>query len=504
MPSPESTPWFLNLPDELLLVILDPGDSASTEQRREHASRLRLTCRRFRDISSRWLLHQTTVDISRPATLDRFRGLVEDPAIAGGIRHVYLRLHFYHPWLASSVDNFASAVYSDWSKRLRVEQRHCRRRDPYLEVEAMMDILLDKMEAVVNTENGAVIVPVDRIDDPAVKSVLADAHASYKAKFEAQNAAMEHGQLLKRFAEIFATLPMEQLHSLTLFDRDLATNAPPWRDVRVGAEDMTGQHDALLEVLSRPMLWEDARCVGAGQEVWGHVPINVLADVLIAIGSHEGVILDDLSILVSSAPDYGPLGTDSDRLRQLTAAVRSMDLWCFSFKPVTQSKPIVPSEATVRSRNSMASLNQYIGAIVAAQSLGGFSVDLGEFWHSMGYEAASDMPVSVGVGFDWPESHNLHSVSLAALNLAATDFDKIGRALPEGVQLDVTEVHLREGTWADVLRYLRGCRKPHGVSINWPSNLDEDQVEHAFRSNPDGFSRAYKYIVGEAVLNPLE
>ncbi|KAF6824136.1 hypothetical protein CMUS01_10376 [Colletotrichum musicola] len=490
--------------DELLLVILDPGDSASTEQRREHASRLRLTCRRFRDISSRWLVHHTTVDISRPETLDRFGALAEDPGIALGIRHVYLRLHFYHPWLASSIDNFASAIYSDWSKRLRAEERHCLRRDPYLEVETMMDDFLGKMEAAVNTANGAVTVRVDHLDDPAVKSVLANAHASYKAKFEAQDLVMQDGQFFKRFAKSFAALPMMQLHSLTLFDRDLRTNAPAWRNVRGSAEDTTGQHDALLKVLSSPMLWEDTRRVGAGEEIWGHVPVNALADILIAIGSHEGVVLDELSILVSSAPDYRSLGADSDRLQMLTTAVQSLDLWCFSFKPAAQSKHVVSGEVAARARRDMVSLNQYIGAIVAAQSLGGFSIDLGEFWYSMGLENASEIPVSVGVDFKWPECPNMHSFSVAALSLTAADFDKIGTALPEGVQLDVSDVYLREGTWADVLRYLRVCRKPRGVSIDWPSNLGEDQTEYAFGPNADGCSRAYRYISGEAVPNPLE
>ncbi|KAF6791648.1 hypothetical protein CSOJ01_14333 [Colletotrichum sojae] len=467
MPFPESTSWFLKLPDEPLLVILDPGESASTEQRREQASRLRPTCRRFRDISSRWLVHQTTVDISRPETLDRFGAVAEDPGIALGIRHVYLRLHFYHPWLASSIDNFASAIYSDWSKRLRAEERHCLRRDPYLDVETMMDDFLGKMEAAVNTANGAVAVRVDQLDDPAVKSVLADAHASYKAKFEAQDVVMQDGQFFKRFAKNFAALPMWQLHSLTLFDRDLTTNGPSWRSVKVGAEDTTGQHDALLKVLSSPMLWEDARCVGTGEEIWGHVPVNVLADILIAIGSHEGVIMDELSILVSSAPDYRSLGVSSDRLQMLTAAVQSMDLWCFSFKPAAQSKHVVPGEVAGRTRHGMASLNQYIGAIVAAQSLGGFGIDLGEFWYSMGLENASEIPLSVGVDFNWPKCPNMHSISLAGLNLNAADSDKIGGALPGGFQLDVSDVYLREGTWADVLRYLRGCQKPRGVSITW-------------------------------------
>jgi hypothetical protein len=114
---PENIPGFLSLSNEVLLAVF--GLCRNTEQKHlnDTISSLRLTCWRFCLLCSDYAICRcATLDFSRPESPKLFRQVVSNPRIAEGVCKVNVRLHFYHPWIAASLDNFISAILSEWEQ----------------------------------------------------------------------------------------------------------------------------------------------------------------------------------------------------------------------------------------------------------------------------------------------------------------------------------------------------------------------------------------------------
>ncbi|TEA14559.1 hypothetical protein C8034_v002272 [Colletotrichum sidae] len=447
---------LLKLPDETLLQILDlPGSPSHT--RREHAARLRLTCRRLRDVSSHWLVERTTVDMSRPETLRRFCGIAQNSAVARGVREVRLRLHYYHPWAASSIGNFTAAALAEWKARLRYDgsSDHWRGQFP-LDVTDMMNFFVRKLDKELGNDDAPLANALE-ISSAGAMPAVEEAYAAYKAGFDAQDAAMRDGLFLASFTEAFAALPDWYTHTLTLFDCNTEDDEPaPWRYAQADKEDTAGQQQAVVRVLSRPMLWEDARWIGSGDDIWRHVPVDMMIDVLVAMGQHDKAKVGHLRLLLTPAPDYNRLATDIERLRQLTDSVKALDIFQFVFKPHSFKDLQEPTMAlsTKRFAEEMHVINRYLGAIAGAKTLGSFEVDFGQFCYSRGLSLDErKSPAPFGANFDWLPSEALGVVALGRAALALDDFRNIARSLPEESCIDLYSV--------DLFDFLaRGARRP--------------------------------------------
>lgn len=98
----------MRLPNELLIPIFELASlrSDDDDERRDTSPNLRLTCRLFNVLSSPLLLSVLEVDISRPETVSRLQGIAANPYIAKGVKLLDIRVHFYHPWVAATYENF--------------------------------------------------------------------------------------------------------------------------------------------------------------------------------------------------------------------------------------------------------------------------------------------------------------------------------------------------------------------------------------------------------------
>ncbi|KAF9878047.1 hypothetical protein CkaCkLH20_04623 [Colletotrichum karsti] len=357
--------------------------------------------------------------------------------------------------MASSIDNFATAVFMEWQDKLDIYGNVwdtnptggvvCAERGIQLFLkESFPEPLYPRRDGVRNVDEISQTVRVRVAElDVATQQVLAKSYVRYRSKFEKQDAMLRTGGFLKVFAESFAALPECTTHSLTLYDRDLHTNRPSW-GVEVDLDNPKLRQDALVSILSRPMLWEDARWAGTRDDVWCHVPVEMLIDVLLEIGKHDGAIIDYLSINLTAAPDYALMKSDVHRLRELTEAVRSLDLFQFRFKADRPGWFRLSSQRAMRSPNEMKALNDYFGAIVAAKTLASFEVDLGDFWESAGLGGTADATAPLGARFDWSFGPEFRSISLYAACMTIRDFERLAKWLPEDVDVGLDHVYLLE------------------------------------------------------------
>ncbi|WYZ39720.1 hypothetical protein EsH8_IV_000061 [Colletotrichum jinshuiense] len=523
----QATPKVLRLPDELLLSIFELAIAHRQSHRRELVPILRLTCRRFRDISSHLLLDRTTVDISRPETIDRFRGIAQNPSIACGVRSVYLRLHFYHPTAAQSIGNFARAIRAEWEERLLGSWgNNASSQEDQLNIDDIMGPFWKELDNMINS-TGIENCNMGQFEDTTTTLALREAYALYKARFDSQSLMPQGKQFAEFFAEAFAS--MVNVSSLTIFDGDIDNNHAPGAKVKAKAGDREAHHRALVEVLSRPMLWEDVRqtfphpmllqdinWVGPPQQSWSLTPLGLLIDIPTAIGKRQGVRLDYLSIHLTAAPDYTLLIKEPESLRQLSTSIQSMDLFQFQFKPCTHRSVDLEDGSTTLARTGeeMRALNQYLGAIMSGGSIAYADINLGEFWYSLGVSSVFNAPASLGVDFHWPRKSKLQSILLVEVVLTVAQLQELASSLNEGSEFRMHMVRLTgNDTWREALDVLRlRLIRPQSVSIKFPlvddfSGWNRDAWKHAFHEDPEakssGYSRADRFVAGDDIPNPL-
>nr|RBQ87959.1 hypothetical protein FVER53263_20831 [Fusarium verticillioides] len=283
----------------------------------------------------------------------------------------------------------------------------------------------------------------------------------------------------------------------------------------VDEQDTLAQADVLMKVLSRPMLWEEARWIQPTEFIWPVVPTKLLVDIPLALGAADSLLIDQLSIHVSAAPDYMTLQLSREERDKLSDAIKRLDPIQFSFQPRCRSGcgPWVKSEEdndTVRTVSEMDVINEYLGAIFNAGCIAHADINLGEFWYSLGVESMLAAPTSVGIGFMWSPSSNLRSIHLTEISVTITEFGALAAALDIESEISLFMVHIRVGLWRDALQTLReGLRDPRSVSIRHPMggeirNLSHDQIESTFNSQyTEEGTKAECYAMGRTSDNPL-
>lgn len=517
-------PGIFRLPNEILSAIFalqDANDETSPSPCTEVYS-LRLSCRRFCGLCNHLIVRRsTTVDISRPDTLARLRTVAENPILAAGLHEVHVRLHFYHPWVAASFDNFRSSVISEWQQRRQdwyESDLNSRQRVTFHDI---LVHLLDQLDVADETQ-GEVHEMEEEADSansaPRPIKTLRRAYDVYKKGFEAQDLQLSNGKFEQELAKTLSHLP--NVRHLTLHDGDLNNNYDPGTNIRaMDAEDIRAQEETLVKVLSRPMVWEDAHWIMPHDDIWPGVPINLLVNIPLAIGKVDGVIIDYLSIRVSVAPDYTLLDLDTNRLNQLSAAVRAMEVFQFTFQPRCRngSGPWeVDDQGTpvfiTRKLGELHCINQYLGAFLAAKCIHHVEISLHDFWISAGMSIFG-APTSLGAAFSWPLGSKLAYVSLQAVCLVGEELGRLARSLLPESEIDLCEIRLREGTWRDVLDTLRqGLRNPRHVRIRFPLGGDEidmvgeDDFLFVFNDgeSSSGDSQVERFVKGEDIENPLQ
>lgn len=515
--NPGNTPGFLKLSNEILLIIFGLIDS-NTEKKSEDNTifNLRLTCWRFCSLCEDKITRRTaSVDFSRPESLALFRQVLSNPRIATSISEVNVRLHFYHPWIAASFDNFVAAIYSEWKQRCQTWWGIDATTDGRVTYEHMIDQYLQNhhdeviKEQCLSNDNDCNIQAWS-------ENISRQAYTIYREKYNSQIASHSNNAFAEKLTETMTKLP--NLRHIALHDGVLENNYTLGREIDLADEqDLSTQAGILIQIFSRPMLWEEARWIEPTERIWPGVPIHLLVDIPLALGTSESLIIDRLSIQVSAAPEYTALQLSDDCLDRLSAAIKSMDLFQFTFQPRCRSGcgPWTTDEEgdsnyVVRTADELATVKRYIGAFFAAGTINAADINFGEFWHSLGCGSMLNAQIS-GNAFNWPLNSDLWSVSLIETHVTDVELGVLAKALqPEG-QLSLFAVYIHHGLWRDALDRLKeGLRNPHSVCIRHPAGGEvlspgDGRIKSIFspRNNKED-TEADRYVMGKSLQNPFE
>lgn len=211
-----AVPGILKLPNELLLRIFELGTPPSDEEPRGTIPSLRLTCRLFNELTSHLLLEWMEVDISRPVTLSRFQIFAANPKIAKGVRALYIRLHFYHPWVAATFENFEELIKSEWEERSIFSDKFD---GTYLDVLSVTDIAmhflnklhgLESEDEIQRRQNEWYRDPIGECPPNLLRirpwQILSQAYDSYKCAFQTQDRILSNGNLFRLSPNLFLSL----------------------------------------------------------------------------------------------------------------------------------------------------------------------------------------------------------------------------------------------------------------------------------------------------------
>ncbi|KAF5718651.1 hypothetical protein FGLOB1_1543 [Fusarium globosum] len=511
---PKNIPAFLKLSNEILLAVFTLCKSTELKHH-DTISSLRLTCKRFCLLCSDYPIRRCgTLDFSRPESVKLFRRVLDNPQVAEGVREVNVRLHFYHPWIAASLDNFTAAVLSEWGQRTQIFDTI----DTNLGGQVTFESLMQRFINEVHMHNDASVEPSTSCNTASptdfADSILQHAYRKYKESYDLQKLYHGGGAFELVVAEILTRLP--NIRHVMLHDGVLTNNYDLGRKFDpAGEQDISAQAEILIEVLSRPMLWEEARWVQPNEFIWPGVPMRLLVDIPLALGAVDSLLVDQLSIHISAAPDYTLMQLSRDDCDKLSDAIKRLDLMQFSFQPRCRSGcgPWIRNEDendTARTATEMEVINEYLGAIFNARCISHADINLGEFWYSLGLKSMLAAPTSVGIGFTWPPGTNLRSIHLTEISVTTTELATLAAALDVGSEISLFLVHIRAGLWRDALQTLRnGLRDPHSVSIRHPlggkvQDLTQDQIESVFGSrNTEEGTKAERYAMGKMLENPL-
>jgi hypothetical protein len=499
---------------------------------------IRLTCRRFCALSSHLLIRKVYVDITQPETVDRLQRIAANASLAKGVREVYLRVHFYNPWVAASFENFAASVESEWGQRCvsrsYSEQYHQER--TVWEFDQIAWNFIRRLDRTVaddashhGLEEQSTNNDADTLNPYQIRprSVLQRAYDLYKTGYESQCRIMQNGGFISVITQ--SLLKFKDLRSLTIYDHDLNNNYDPGSTIRIPTDDHVGQEAALVSVFSRPMVWEDAQWIEPTEEIWKGVPVELLVEIPIAIGETKGILVDYLHIKVTAAPDYARLPTDPATLNSLTTALKSMGLFQFCFNPCGASGcgpwwvsdgdgRVRRAEGNRKSAAELQAFDNYIGAILDCDSIEHADINLGDFWYGAGFDSIRNVPTCLGSSWfrnsaSAPASSGIKSLQLTQLPLTMRDLEIFIKALDddEEVEIQLIEVYLCNGTWKQFLDALRMAeRKNIQISFTYPlggglDSMDQEVYSSVFsRFDPDRGSLAEQFIRGKIDRNPLE
>ncbi|KAF4949251.1 hypothetical protein FGADI_9022 [Fusarium gaditjirri] len=505
---PETIPGFLKLSNEILLTIFRLCRTTERKHQNDTISVLRLICQRFRLLCGDYVVRRCgTLDFSLPETVKLFRQVLRNPLIAEGLREVNVRLHFYHPWIAASLDNFTTAISSEWKQRVHIFDEpiaiNSKRRMTF---ECLMQRFIIDMQPSISPNSA------DQTSYPI--GILHQAYRIYKHGYDAQMLSHGEGVFEQEVAKILTRLP--NIRHVTLHDGVLGNNYDLSRKFDpINEQDTSAQADILIQVLSRPMLWEEARWIQPNEFIWSGVPTRLLVDIPLALGAVDSLVIDQLSIHVSAAPDYMAMQLSGDDRDKVSEAIKRLDLLQFTFSPRCRSGcgPWLTNEednATVRTTGEMEVVNEYLGAIFNAGCIAHADINLGEFWYSLGLKSMLAAPTSVGIGFTWPPGSDLRSIHLTEISVTTAELGPLAAALGIGSEVSLFIVNIRVGLWRDALQTLRdGLRSPHSVFIRHPSgggvqSLTDAQIEAVFSSRyKEESTKAECYVMGGEVENPL-
>jgi hypothetical protein len=476
------------------------------------------------------------VDITEPETIDRLKSIAADAGLAKGVQEVYLRVHFYHPWVAASFEHFAASVESEWRQRTSSQDYYeqDQQQGTIWEFERIAWSFIRRLDRTVADDASHHELEEQStrndIDTPSLHQirpslVLQRAYKLYKAGYDFYDSIMRNGDFTSVLCK--SLLKFKDLRRVTIYDRELNNNYGPGTTIHVPQENHAGQEAALVSVFSRPMVWEDAQWIQPTEEIRQGVPVELLVEIPIVIGETKGITVAFLDIQVTAAPDYTRLPTDSETLSSLSAAMDSMDIFQFGFQPRCASgcgpwildvdddaDEVRRTGSNAKSAAELQAVDKYLGAILDCKSIEHAEINLGEFWIGAGFDSIRHAPTSLGACW-FHKSTGLRSLHLIQVPLTTRDLERfITKATVDDdeveVEISLQEVYLCNGTWKQFVEALRTARMNNmRIGFAYPlggglDELDQEVYSSAFSHFDDRGSLVQQFIRGDIDWNPLD
>ncbi|KAE8454428.1 hypothetical protein EG329_000050 [Mollisiaceae sp. DMI_Dod_QoI] len=502
---------ILDMPDEILMRVFNHVKSLVSWHvgiyvyDKDDLKNVRLTCRRFYNVSSPLLIHSIRVRINSQSVL-RLEEISRHPIISKGVQHVRIILDFYDYFMADDIRTFAAyrlemmrrdTAMMEGRPTLNIYNRVPQQKD--LDTIEKVKEMLESWETFVN---GTPDDPVDegtsdlrfmrlaQDDTSGHLEILRKAYEEYQLRFSDQEKLLKDDYFIQAVASAMARMPIANMLEVIDLNSPFLTNSTCFQ-IAENDED-------LIEYLAQSMSWDEA-----GFYDFGPPPSEILVKLPVAIHKAGG-LLKDLKIRLTSPKDYSVLSMSEEDRRDLAAV--SQRLRSFDFSPNATEFDFQRAPGA----DEMKDLGIFVSALMDTRSLEDINLDLHYLWEQGNPPILSFGPVITPR--PWP---NLREIYLRGLSLHLSELERLVDQLNDSVHLLAIQLmHLLSGTWADGLDLLRkfGISQGHldmRVVFLDPSGAECETLTYAAkeeifgRESANMKNRAEEYIGGHIDRNPL-
>lgn len=535
-------PAILDLPNEVLDSIFHhlPIENHIRTTSRPDVKSTRLSCRRFRNLSSRHLISHITVNVTR-ASLSRLEGVSLHPLISRGISSVSLNLALFDLKLAEHFELYRKYQAVQLREAIRkaegcIEQatnfvlfrdyqlNHISTDTPEARnlICASIDKeILESAESLISGDFlGKALTLVTQAEDwerPA-PSVLLEGFEDYRNYSNSQEELLEQGLFCRNVASALAAMPLAK--KLTIHDDDEVSPSEfsmrvPLADIRMMSSD-----EYLRQKLARPLV--------SLKVARRHTTTALIPSILAGLGE-AGVLLSSLEIYLSDgwstlllmgvkyAPSSSQLPprfhlnhltwpTDWKLLKASTKHLRHL-----TYKHDHHMKDGNPFTGSVTIQQN------FLSALMDTDTLETIKIDTGCEWFREHFQnftperSRAGGPIRSLDTRSWP---NLQHISLAGMLLSCEDLASLTSHHNQAMRVvSLVNVCLRDGSWAGILDGLRHANLsssllvcPEGAECR-PEILSDVNYTDIFELSLIGRlseeSKADLYIQGRLKHNPL-
>lgn len=459
---------------------------------------VRLTCRRFCNMSSHLLLTAVNVSMTR-SSIARLDEVSRHPLISKGVRFMQIHVTWFSSEKSAYLGVFATACIAElqwqmgrhepllaWDDYGFVHQsqsaRHRNRMERLKDLARTWEPLMD-----VHDDGTAYLAhPPAMLHEDTFELRLI--HSRYRQKWLEQESLCRDGSLFHSIAAAMARMPAADRLCITDVDDELCLDLRH-RQYGLRAVDHV-QPEGLAKYIAAGMIRSD------GDRAQGLTKLHLkLLEQLPPTIFAAGTSLRGLHVKMLGSKAYH-LHVPEDRLAKL--AVSCKDLTNFEFK--------VGVNYSVRadriSSENASSLRSLLAALAVSTDIQHLSLELGVQDYHSGWLAVPLM--SFGTCLSGPSWPNLRSMTLKNVTFHLPEVRKFLAKLGDGdkVDLDLREMCLLgDGTWADVLDLLR----EKSTALSYIDDLYGGELGGLgdFPCKNIHSERLISYITGQSDDNPL-
>ncbi|ROW14307.1 hypothetical protein VPNG_03984 [Cytospora leucostoma] len=486
--------FVLSLPNELLVKIFayihdwqprghelsSDGDEIVDFRERLDIQCVRLTCRRFCDTSSHLLLDRVTVCMT-PRSLQRFEAISRHPTISRGVLGVQFNLSYYDRALAQDMAAFARRIAQEVHSMVGVGQGERtlgggRPRCDGTEDQAgsTLDEASQLFRALKNLALGQPEGPNG--EDSAYQQLARAAHAYYKQSWIEQESLLRDGYVTT-VASATARMPLarrfEFHHQPLMATVDKADPGPvqphilwPFHQALEERpfQDLASNFRSFFCWLGLPFDWTEVNINETTTLPPYDLPVTLLSALSRAGARPKSVILD---LPVSDHINQFRLSAEQyEDMRDLGQHIEA-----FGLSSETFSRSRGPGgPLSVRHTAAMRPLGTFLGALLHTDRLKSLGMQMAcTGYHTVQWSLRDLVPIRP---LPYPRD-----IVLRKVPCHLSDLRVLFSCLQYPIHIELDEVELLTGTWAEVLDMLHGKGK-EGSFCMWSTGGESRAVGH--------------------------